>query len=315
MTYPADYDDYNNYDNSLSVSGTLNLLNQLQSLFKQKPDSHKLGPVESVVVTTSQDLAEQIERGRELARDIDCEFVLRNDRPLKNLFMNTLVQGIVVVESDRITLQSVEGPKSFFHPNMAKHRAEVLSRNGEDSMVTAMGLTPGQKVLDCTFGLGSDALIASLIVGKTGLVVGLEASLLLSAMIRWGMQEYPWQRVARVGELLRKASQQIKLFNLDHRKVLPQLPDASFDVVYFDPMFQQSVRCSNGIELIRSWGCHQPLEVVTIQQAARVARRRVVVKARKGSPEFTKIGFDRLIQGARRISYGIIDVDDALETR
>jgi hypothetical protein len=190
---------------------------------------------------------------------------------------------------------------------MARHRAEILAKNGEDVMLTAMGFTPGQQVLDCTFGLGSDALIASLHAGETGLVVGLEKSLLLSVLLRWGLREYPWLRLSRVGDSLAKASRRIKLYNLDHREVLEHLPDRSFDVVYFDPMFPRSVRCSNGIELVRSWGCQETLDKTVLQQAARVARHRVVVKVRKDSPELTKLGFDRLILGARRIGYGILE--------
>lgn len=170
-----------------------------------------------------------------------------------------------------------------------------------------MGLTPGQQVLDCTFGLGSDALIASLHAGETGLVVGLEKSLLLSVLLRWGLREYPWLRLSRVGDSLAKASRRIKLYNLDYREVLEHLPDRSFDVVYFDPMFPRSVRCSNGIELVRSWGCQETLDKTVLQQAARVARHRVVVKVRKDSPELTKLGFDRMILGARRIGYGILE--------
>ena len=214
---------------------------------------------------------------------------------------------MVVVGTDRVTLQPAEGTKAFFHPNMARHRAEILAKNGEDVMLTAMGLTPGQQVLDCTFGLGSDALIASLHAGETGLVVGLEKSLLLSVLLRWGLREYPWLRLSRVGDSLAKASRRIKLYNLDHREVLEHLPDRSFDVVYFDPMFPRSVRCSNGIELVRSWGCQETLDKTVLRQAARVARHRVVVKVRKDSPELTKLGFDRMILGARRIGYGILE--------
>jgi hypothetical protein len=292
-----------NFDSAGLLNQNLNLLDQLQVQFQQKKDFG-----EAVVVTTSQDLEEQIQQGRGLAAEIGCAFLLRNRKSLKHLIADTQAQGVVVVESNRTTLQLVDGQKTFFHPNMARHRAEVLSGKAEDSMVTAMGLTPGQKVLDCTFGMGSDALIASLTVGEPGLVVGLEASLLLWALVRRGMMDYPWDRIARVGESLHQASLRIKLFNLDHREALKQLPDRSFDVVYFDPMFQRSIWGSNGIELVRSWGCQQRLEFSTVQEAVRVARHRVVVKERKDSPELAKLGFDRLLLGAKRISYGILEV-------
>lgn len=292
-----------------AVNHPLDLLARLQFAAKQRIKTEALnqGAAYVVVVTTSQDTAFQIERAIQFAREIDCPFVRREQKSLPQLCAEQAAAGVVVVETDRVTLQPTEGTKAFFHPNMARHRAEILAKNGEDAMVTAMGLTPGQQVLDCTFGLGSDALIASLQAGEAGLVVGLEKSLLLTVLLRWGLREYPWQRLSRVGEPLAKASGRIKLYNLDHRQALGHLPDRSFDVVYFDPMFPRSVHCSNGIELVRSWGCRETLDEAVLRQAARVARQRVVVKVRNDSPELTKLGFDRLILGARRIGYGILE--------
>jgi hypothetical protein len=292
-----------------AVNHLLNLLAKLQTAAEQRRKTGALnqGAADAVVVTTSQDTAVQIERAVQFAREIDRPFVRRAQKSLPQLCAEQAAAGVVVVGTDRVTLQPAEGTKAFFHPNMARHRAEILAKNGEDVMLTAMGFTPGQQVLDCTFGLGSDALIASLHAGETGLVVGLEKSLLLSVLLRWGLREYPWLRLSRVGDSLAKASRRIKLYNLDHREVLEHLPDRSFDVVYFDPMFPRSVRCSNGIELVRSWGCQETLDKTVLQQAARVARHRVVVKVRKDSPELTKLGFDRLILGARRIGYGILE--------
>ncbi len=295
--------------NQAANNQPLSFLAKLQSAARREI---KIGPInqgaaDAVVVTTSQDTAVQIERARQFAQEIACPFVRREQRSLPQLCAEYGAAGVVVVENYRVTLHPLEGPKAFFHPNMARHRAEVLVKDGEDVMLTAMGLTPGQQVLDCTFGLGSDALIASLRVGDAGLVVGLEKSLLLSVLLRWGLREYPWPRLSRVGELLAKASSRIELYNLDHREALAHLPDRSFDVVYFDPMFPRSVRCSNGIELVRSWGCRESLDKTVVQQAVRVARRRVVVKVRNDSPELTKLGFDRLILGARRIGYGILE--------
>ena len=175
-------------------------------------------------------------------------------------------------------------------------------------MVTAMGLAPGMKVLDCTLGLGSDALIASLVVGELGLVVGLEVSPILSLLVQRGFKEYPWSSFPQIGELLQKAADRIRVFNLDHRQVLNQLADNLFDVVYFDPMFQKSVGSAKGIAVVRNLGFSKPLEPVSLYEAVRVARCRVVVKERKGSQEFTRLGLNQLIQGANRISYGILEV-------
>lgn len=46
-------------------------------------------------------------------------------------------------------------------------------------MVEAMDLKPKMSVLDCTLGLGTDATVASYIVGENGKVVGLESATLI----------------------------------------------------------------------------------------------------------------------------------------
>lgn len=287
----------------------LSLLTKLQSTAGWETKTGAIDPNEgaNMVVTTSRDTAVQIERARQFAREINCPFVRRSQKSLPQLCAEQGAAGLVIIETSRVSLQSAEGARTFFHPNMARHRAAILAKKGEDVMLTAMGLTPGQRVLDCTMGLGSDALIAGLRVANDGIVVGLEKSLLLSVLLRWGLREYPWQRLSRVGESLAKSSRRIKLFNLDYRKALEHLPDRSFDVVYFDPMFPRTVLCSNGIELVRGWGCQEPLHAESLRRAVRVARHRVVVKVRLDGPELKKIGFDRLISGARRIGYGILE--------
>jgi len=260
------------------------------------------------MITTSQDKPDQIERGRTLARELGCRFYWRRQRPLSQFIEDLSVQGIVVVESDRLTFQSRVGPKFFYHPNMARHRALNWLRGGVDPMVTAMGLSLGMTVLDCTLGLGSDALITSLAVGELGLAAGLEVSPILSLLVQRGFKEYAWSSFPQIGELLQKAADRIQVFNLDHRLVLEQLADNSFDVVYFDPMFQKPVGSATGIAVVRNLGCGKTLEPATLQSAARVARCRVVIKERKDSHEFTRLGLDQLIHGAKRISYGILEV-------
>lgn len=45
-------------------------------------------------------------------------------------------------------------------------------------MLRAAGLSEGDTFLDCTLGLGSDAIIASMAVGETGSVIGIEKTAL-----------------------------------------------------------------------------------------------------------------------------------------
>lgn len=261
----------------------------------------------SILVTTSKDNDELIRRGQELAQEIGCSFTLRQGQPLDYWFHSSKVECMVVIESQRIVVYSRNRQKYFFHPNMALHRARTLLKGGEDAMVKAMQLSPGQKVLDCTLGMGSDALIASLAVMEEGWVVGLEASPLIAVLIRRGILDYPWATIMGIGDRLREAGKRIKVINQDHEYFLRQAKDDSFDVVYFDPMFKETIWSAKGIDLLRCWGYHHTLKISTIKEAVRVARQRVVLKERNNSPEFVRLGFDCIIRGANRIAYGIIE--------
>lgn len=263
-----------------------------------------------VVVTTSQDQKEQIELGQKLATEIGCPFVLRKQQRLSQMMRDLSLQGIIVVETQQVTLQTREGPTFYFHPNMVKHRAHAFLKDQPDVMVKAMNLEPGLKVLDCTLGLGSDALITSLVVGKAGQVVGLEASTVIAVLVKNGLRNYPWESLPVVGKPLAEAANRIEVVNQDHREVLKRLPANSFDIVYFDPMFQETIPSSKGIAILRHWGWNQTLDPRLLLEAARVARKRVVVKVKRGSQEFNRLGLRQVIEGGRRISYGILSVKE-----
>ena len=73
---------------------------------------------------------------------------------------------------------------------MSKNRLISYRRNGSiDPMVRSFALNPGDSVLDCTLGLGADAVVSSYFSG-TGKVVGLESAAAIAYVIRWGMRLY-----------------------------------------------------------------------------------------------------------------------------
>ena len=77
---------------------------------------------------------------------------------------------------------------------------------------------------------------------------------------------------------LQEAIKRIKVINCEHQSYLKQLEDKSFDVVYFDPMFRDPLLKSRALSPLKEVANHQPLELETIQQACRCARKRVVIK-------------------------------------
>lgn len=193
----------------------------------------------------------------------------------------------------------------FFHPNMAKLRIQRLRHGGGDPMVAAMGLEPGMHVLDCTAGLGADAVVASFVCGEEGKVVGWESSPVVACVIREGMARYRQPARSELPELV-AAIRRVRVERRDHREGLKELPDGAFDIVYFDPMFRRPLLESEALLPLRLFADPRPLTPEVLAEAKRVARRRVVVKDRAEGEELDRLGLPvRHGGGNSRIVYGI----------
>ena len=164
----------------------------------------------------------------------------------------------------------LDGVEQRWHPGMGGLRAKRLlqgERVTGDSFLEAARLRPGDAVLDCTLGLGADALVAAAAVGDGGRVVGLESSPLLAAWAGEGLARLPGEAAARV-----------EVIAADHAAWLAGAPDRSFDVVVFDPMFRHARAAAPGFDLLRRLGDARPLSRAALDRARRVARRGVLVK-------------------------------------
>ncbi|TGE37047.1 protein-glutamate O-methyltransferase [Desulfosporosinus fructosivorans] len=201
-----------------------------------------------------------------------------------------------------------------FHPNMAIIRLLNLLRGGFDRYLEATQLKEGGSLIDATLGFGTDALIGAWAVGEKGSVLGIEQSPILAAFVKDGLSHFDeiirkahnkdkqdtWSALAR-------ASQKIEVRWGEHLEYLKQIPSRSVDVVYFDPMFRNTCRQSDSIVPLHRWSDHNPLNPEVVLEACRVARYRVVLKERKTSPEFRRLGFDILLGGQYSpVDYGVI---------
>jgi len=254
---------------------------------------------ERLVVTTSRKPTSEEElQAMALARELGLPYV-----PRRGSLHEFGATAILVVTRERLVIQTQAG-EIFFHPGMARPRVRQLERGQQDVMVQAMDLRPGDAVLDCTLGLGSDAIVAAFVTGERGRVVGLEAVPVLAALVRWGLAHHDPGH-----DGLRAAMRRIEVVCAEHEEYLAQLPDRSFDIVYFDPMFREPVHQSASMRPWRALACYKPLTRAAIAAASRVTRRRVVVKERSGSPVFAELGLTRVVGGRKsRIAYGILDV-------
>ncbi|NLN19471.1 MAG: class I SAM-dependent methyltransferase [Firmicutes bacterium] len=254
-----------------------------------------------VAVTTSRrSTPENIRRATRYARALHAPYIPRAGRSLAQVMesaahtLHRRVIGVLVVTEENLSVWTPQSGSLYYHPGMALNRVAALRRGGSDPMVEAMQLRPGDHVLDCTAGLASDAVVCAHVVGSTGRVLALESVAVLALLLKNGLARYCCDNPA-----LNIAMRRVRVRHIDHKKFLASCPPASFDIVYFDPMFSEPVATSHGIAPLRPLANYDSLTTETLDLASSVARRFVVVKDRKDGPLHTTLEWDD-IRGGRR---------------
>ena len=253
-----------------------------------------------IIVTTTQSVKESDILLQEFLQETRWEFVPRRRKSLAYISREHESPGIVVWHNDGPVLHLAD-EKFFFHPSMAKIRINAYrNRQIIDPLIKAGDLKTQDSVLDCTLGMGADSIVAAYFTGIK--VVGLEASFPVAMMVKWGMKTYHsginW---------LDEAIHRIEAVPADHKTFLKSLPDDSFDIVYFDPMFRQPLMDSKPLAPLRLLADHDPLTAESLAEACRVARKRVVMKELYRSGEMQRLGFDEFVGSLNNpIRYGYV---------
>ena len=225
------------------------------------------------------------------------------DRPhnqvLEEFMAAQSLAAVIVLEKDGPRIHSEYGTFAY-HPGMAEIRVQQLLRGAPDHLVQALELRSGARVWDCTLGLASDAAVAACVVGPTGRVVGLEASLLLHFAVQYGLAHYECKT-----PLLTAALRRVEAVHAVAGEYLDACAADSFDVVYFDPMFRHPVQGSKAMEALRPLALEEPLDRTTVELALKVAPR-VVIKERS-EYLLREYGCQEYVGGKySRIKFGII---------
>jgi 16S rRNA (guanine1516-N2)-methyltransferase len=255
-----------------------------------------------LIVTTSQSVKKESEILKEFIKETEIEYVPRNRKSIAALAAEYDSQGVVVWH-DQGPILHIGEEKLFFHPSMAKNRlASYRKYQIEDSLIKACEIKNSDSFLDCTLGMGADAIVASYFSDKP--VLGLESSYPIAMIIKWGMKTYR-NKISWLTEPIKK----IEVCHCNHYEFLKEMKDDSFDIVYFDPMFRQPLMASEPINALRTIADPSPVTRETIAEACRVARNKVVMKEQVKSSEFEKLDFKKVLHSPHnRIGYGIITV-------
>lgn len=259
----------------------------------------------TIVTTVRKPKSEMNVAASTLAAKLNLKFVLRGDYSLdalRNLFG---VKNILLIKNDLIVLFTTKG-ELFFHPGTAHLRIKNLRQGLGDRLIDAGKIRRGDKVLDCTLGLGSDAIVESFVAGR---VTALEVNPIIAEIVRHGMKNF-----SEDSPHILEAMRHVEVVTTDYIDYLKVAADNSFDVVYFDPMFRRPIDKSSGMNPLRPLADNRPLSVDAVKEACRVARRCVVMKENSRSTEFERLGF-KIASGGKysSIAFGVIDVaEDAV---
>ncbi len=233
------------------------------------------------------------------AENLNLPFVPRADFSLDTLKKIYGVENILLVRNNLPVIVTNDG-ELFFHPNTAHLRIKNLRQGLGDRLIDAAKIKSGDKVLDCTLGLGSDSIVLSF-VSKN--VTALEINPVLAEVVRYGMKNFSDDTPPVIDAMRR-----VEVITADYVDYLKHCAENSFDVVYFDPMFRHAINKSSGINPIRPLADNRPLEIDSVREACRVARRCVIMKENSRSTEFARLGF-KIVDGGKysSISFGVID--------
>lgn len=249
---------------------------------------------DEIFVTTRKKPTQSEEaEARALAARFALPFVRREGRSIAHHARGTGRKAALVLRAEAIHLVMGE-TRLGFHPNMAARRIAGGARQG-DHFLSAGGIGPSDHVLDCTCGMGADAITAAHAVGPKGRVVALEAAPILAQIVARGMAHYP-----HGSDDLRAAMGRVEVIHAEAKSHLASLPSSSFDVVAIDPMFEWKQGDGHGLDLVRLLAHGARPDAELINQATRVARRAVIMADGAPGPRLTALNIPIVSQDRRR---------------
>lgn len=256
-----------------------------------------------IVTTGRKPTADAEILAKNTAAKLNLKFVRREDFSTDALKKIYGAKNILIAKKNSLNLLTEDG-ELFFHPNTAHLRIKNLRQGEGDRLINAGKISAGMKILDCTLGLGSDAIVESFVVGELGKVVALEINPVIAEIVRHGMKNF-----SDDNEKILNAMRRVEIITADYLEFLKSAETNSFDLVYFDPMFRRPIKKSSGINPIRPIADKNPVSVEAIQEACRVAKFRVILKEHAKSGEFNRLGF-KLAAGGKysSVSFGVIDL-------
>ncbi len=263
-----------------------------------------------IKITTSKHPTEdQLFAVDKIKDELGLEYVERKNNSLSHMIKNCGCTHFLVVKRDKIVITD-SSLDFFWHPSTALLRIKSMKNGIKDPIVEAMGLTGSESVLDCTLGIASDALVVADFLNEDAKIIGTESNKFIAFMTKEGLKSSVNSNSDELN-LIKCAASKIDVINDDYINYLKASKDKSFDIVYLDPMFKVSNEKSFSMNAFRDFAEHSYITNDVLNEAKRVAKKRVVIKERMFSKSFEEWGITEFYGGGARgsIKYGVIMLD------
>lgn len=238
-----------------------------------------------LAVTTSLKASADLRRlAATRANEWGLPFYDRREDPMSRV--HERADAVLLFTASGVCIATAEGQLKT-NLSTAAVRLRHINAGESDPLIRAADLRAGDDVIDCTYGLGRDAVVAAHVVGPTGSLTAVEASPALFYMA----DENP--PLAEYDGAVPMAAADINLVHADARTWLETQPSQSADIVLIDPMFENPKSSDASFSLLRAVAkTDTTLDRKWVERAQRVARRWVVVKSGNWFPWFDEIGLE-----------------------
>lgn len=168
----------------------------------------------------------------------------------------------ILLYKDRLSFVNADASELTFHPDTAVLRLKAP----HDALISLLGQSP-KSILDTTMGLASDSLVMAAVGNR---VTALESQEVIFQVVSRGLATYQ-----TYNKQIEKAMRSIKAVKSDSLTFLKSQTDHSFDIIYADPMFSETIKESENLNAIKPLANGSRLTREWLDEAKRVGRERL----------------------------------------
>ena len=248
-----------------------------------------------IITTSLREIEELIAHAQALALDLGADYQSRRKLSLAKCLER--FGPFYLLYKDRLSFINADASELTFHPDTAALRIKAP----HDALVSLLGKSP-KTILDTTMGLASDSLVMAAVGNQ---VTALESQDVIFQVVSRGLASYQTD-----DKQLEKAMRSIKTIKSDSLSFLKAQADNSFDIIYADPMFSETIKESENLEAIKPLANGSRLTEEWLNEAKRVAREKIIIKAHFRDTVFEELGFERQVRPNQKLHYGVLELID-----